>query len=181
MNSFHELVRHRRSYRKFTSEPIDPDQVRLILEAALMAPAGKRRNPWHFVVVENRETLAALSRAKDQGAAPLAEAPLAVAVTAHPMASDTWVEDLSIATILMQLQAADLGLGSVWIQMRDREDSDGTPATYHCARLLGLPEGYEVLDVLAIGHPAEERRPYDTDRLMWERVHIETFQSPEQS
>ena len=179
MNSFHDLARHRRSYRKFTPEPIDPDHVRLILEAALMAPAGKRRNPWHFVVVEDRDALAALSRAKDQGAAPIAEAPLAIAVTARPQDSDTWVEDLSIAAVMMQLEAADLGLGSVWIQMRGREDAAGASATYNCASILGLPAGHEVLCVLAIGHPDEERRPYDTDRLMWERVHIGTFNTTE--
>ena len=53
MNSFHDLVIHRRSYRKYTDELLNPEQVRLILEAALMSPAGKRKNPWHFVVVED--------------------------------------------------------------------------------------------------------------------------------
>lgn len=175
MENFHELMRHRRSIRKYTGELIDPDQVRLILEAGLMAPAGKRLNPWHFVVVDDPEVLKALSKAKAQGAGPIEGAAMAIAVVANPADSDTWIEDLSIASIQMQLQCADLGLGSVWCQMRMREDENGTPATYNVRQILGIPQEYEVLNVLAIGHIGEERKPYDTAKLMWEKVHVGKF------
>ncbi len=167
---FHQLVQRRRSYRKFTGEPVSSDQLRLILEAGLMSPAGKRKNPWRFVVVEDKATLEALSRAKAQGALPLAGAAAAIAVTANPADSDTWIEDLSIAAVIMQLQAQDLGLGSVWIQMRLRDDEAGQPASANCARILSLPEGTETLCVLALGHPDEERKPYDPEKLSWEKV-----------
>ena len=139
MQSFHDLVINRRSIRKYTDEPLDPEHVKLILEAALMSPAGKRKNPWHFIVVEDKDTLKALSEAKDQGALPIAGAALAVVVVANPEDSDTWVEDLSIASIQMQLQYSDIGLGSVWIQMRNREDADGNSATYNIRRILDIP------------------------------------------
>ncbi|MBE6331089.1 MAG: NAD(P)H nitroreductase [Bacteroidales bacterium] len=175
MNSFHDLVIHRRSYRKYTSELLSPEQVRLILEAALMSPAGKRRNPWHFVVVEEKETLEALSKVKDSGAAPIAQAALAIVVCANPNESDTWVEDCSIASLQMMLQCADLGLGSVWIQMRNRGDENGNTATYNVQQLLQIPANYEVLSVISIGHPDEERKPYDTEKLQWEKVHVGKF------
>ena len=175
MQSFHDLIINRRSIRKYTDEPLDPEHVKLILEAALMSPAGKRKNPWHFIVVEDKATLKALSEAKDQGALPIAGAALAVVVVANPADSDTWVEDLSIASIQMQLQCRDLGLGSVWIQMRNREDSDGNTATYNIRRILYIPAPYEVLSVISIGHPDEERKPYDTSKLQWEKVHIGKF------
>lgn len=172
---FHDLIIRRRSYRKYTDELLTPDEVRLILEAGLMAPAGKRQNPWHFVVVEDRKMLQALSKAKDAGAAPLADAALAIVLCADPATSDTWVEDLSIAAIQMQLQCADLGLGSVWIQMRNRYDEEGNSATYNIRQLLKLPAQFEVLCALSIGHPNEERKPYDTSKLQWEKVHIGEF------
>ncbi|MDO4496462.1 MAG: nitroreductase family protein [Bacteroidales bacterium] len=178
MNSFHELIINRRSIRKYTGEILDPEQVRLILEAGLMAPAGKRLNPWHFVVIEDRETLVALSKAKAQGAGPLATAALGICLCADPSVSDTWVEDLSIASIQMQLQCTDLGLGSVWIQMRNRYDEEGNAATYNVRRILNLPDHFEVLNVISIGHIGEERKPYDTGKLQWEKVQI--F-SPEKS
>lgn len=175
MDNFHDLIIARRSYRKYTGEPLDPEQVKLILEAGLMSPAGKRRNPWHFIVVEDKDTLKALSQAKDQGAAPIADAAIAVVVCANPEDSDTWIEDLSIATHQMSLQCTDLGLGSVWIQMRLREDADGNSATFNIRKLLEIPAPYEVLSVLSIGHPAEVRKPYDTSKLQWEKVHIGKF------
>ncbi len=175
MENFHELMRHRRSIRKYTGEPVDPEQVRLILEAGLMAPAGKRKNPWHFVVVDEPEKLKALSETRAMGTAQIANAALAIAVVANPEDSDTWIEDLSIATIQMQLQCTDLGLGSVWCQMRMRENADGVPAPYSVRQILEIPAEYEVLNVLAIGHIGEERKPYDTEKLQWEKVHTQKW------
>lgn len=175
MQSFHDLLIHRRSIRQYTGQPIDPEQVRTILEAALMSPAGKRRNPWQFIVVEDKDKLQALSAAKEGGAAPIAGAAIAIAVIADPDDSDTWVEDLSIASILIQLQCSDLGLGSCWIQMKERYDANGTPAEYNVRNLLEIPEQYRVLAVISVGHPAEERKPYDTEKLQWEKVHIGHF------
>ncbi len=175
MTNFHDLVMHRRSYRKYTGQPLNPDDVKTILEAALMSPAGKRRNPWHFIVVEDRATLEALSTAKDGGAAPIAGASIAIALVANPEESDTWVEDLSIASIIIQMQCADLGLGSCWIHMRGRFDANGIPAADNVRRLLGVPEEYEVLSVISIGYPDEERKPYDPEKLQWEKVHVGQF------
>lgn len=175
MENFHELMRHRRSIRKYTGEPVDPEQVRLILEAGLMAPAGKRKNPWHFVVVDEPEKLKALSETRAMGTAQIANAALAIAVVANPEDSDTWIEDLSIATIQMQLQCTDLGLGSVWCQMRMRENADGVPAPYSVRQILEIPAEYEVLNVLAIGRIGEERKPYDTEKLQWEKVHTQKW------
>jgi nitroreductase len=177
MTNLHDLLIHRRSYRKYTGQPLDPDDVKTILEAALMAPAGKRRNPWRFIVVEDKDTLTALSTAKDGGAGPLAGAALAIALVANPEESDTWVEDLSIAATLIQLQCADLGLGSCWIHMRGRFDENGVSAEANVRRILDIPEAYEVLCVISIGHPDEERKPYDTEKLQWEKVHIGQFKA----
>lgn len=171
MENFHELIRHRRSIRKYTGEAVDPDAVRLILEAGLMAPAGKRRNPWNFVVTEDPEVLKGLSEARPQGMAQVASCALAIALVANPADSDTWIEDLSIAAIQMQLQCTDLGLGSVWCQIRGRETAEGVSAASTVRALLGIPDTHEVLCLLAIGHIGEERKPYDTAKLQWEKVH----------
>lgn len=64
MESFATLIKSRRSTRKFTDQLLNPEQVEMILKAALMAPASKRKNPWQFVVVEDKEMLAKLSVCK---------------------------------------------------------------------------------------------------------------------
>ena len=108
MESFATLIQNRRSTRKFTEQLLSPEQVELILKAALMAPASKRSNPWQFVVVEDKEMLKKLAGCKKNGSAFLEGCALAVVVLANVMESDVWIEDASVASIYMQLQAEDL-------------------------------------------------------------------------
>lgn len=172
MENFHDLLLNRRSIRKYTDEPLTPDQVKLILEAALVSPSSKSTMGWEFVVVEEKEQLDKLSLCKEYGAGPIAGAKLAVVVAADTTKSDVWIEDASIASIIMQLQAADLGIGSCWIQIRGRFGADGTPAEEYIREMFGIPEQYAVLSVITFGHKAEERKPYDPEKSKWEKVHI---------
>ena len=151
MKSLHDLLIHRRSIRKYTQEALSPEAVKTILEAGL---------------------LARLSECKTSGAKPIAGAALAIVVTADMTLTDTWIEDASIAAILMQLQAADLGLGSCWIQVRGRFGAMDEPAEDFVRETLGIPEEMGVLCILSIGHKDEERKPFDEEKMMWEKVHI---------
>ena len=172
MKSLHDLLIHRRSIRKYTQEALSPEAVKTILEAGLLAPSSKRFTPWEFIAVEDKETLARLSECKTSGAKPIAGAALAIVVTADMTLTDTWIEDASIAAILMQLQAADLGLGSCWIQVRGRFGAMDEPAEDFVRETLGIPEEMGVLCILSIGHKDEERKPFDEEKMMWEKVHI---------
>lgn len=172
MTDLHELLVNRRSIRRYTSQPIAPEDVKLILEAALLAPTSKSSRPWQFVVVEDREMLQRLSECKEHGAGPIARAPLAVVVAVDPSLTDPWIEDASIAATLMQLQAADLGLGSCWIQVRDRYRADGVSANEYVQELLGIPETLPVVCIVTFGHKDEERKAVDSSKLLWEKVHI---------
>ena len=98
MESFATLIKSRKSTRKFTDQLLNPEQVEMILKAALMAPASKRKNPWQFVVVEDKEMLAKLSVCKPAGAAFLKDCALAVVVLANVMESDvcSMCEDFSM-------------------------------------------------------------------------------------
>ena len=130
MEQFSDLIKNRRSMRKFTDEELSQDQVVALLKAALMSPSSKRSNPWQFVVVDNKETLQKLSLCKEMGAAFLKDAALAIVVMADPLASDVWIEDAAIASLMIQLQAEDMGLGSCWILQAmaanpDKQDSFG--------------------------------------------------------
>ena len=139
MNSFSDLIKQRRSMRKFTDKELTQDEVVLLLKAALMSPSSKRSNCWQFVVVDDKETLDKLSRCKEAGASFLKDAPLAIVVLADPLASDVWIEDASVASIMIQLQAEDMGLGSCWIQVRERFGADGVPANEYVHNVLDIP------------------------------------------
>ena len=175
MENFLELLKNRRSCRRFTDEPVSQESVANIMRAALMSPSGHRINPWEFVLVENKETLRQLSVSKAAGAQLLEGAAMAVVVIADTDKTDVWVEDCSIATILMQLAAEEEGLGSCWVQIRLRKDADGGSSEENVRALLGLPANYAVLSIVAIGHKERESKPFDEEKMQWEKLHIERF------
>lgn len=172
MKTFHDLLFHRRSIRKYTEQLLSPDDVKLMMEAGLVAPSSKGKMPWQFVVVDDKQKLAALSQCKDFGAKPIAGCALAIVVVVDPYESDVWIEDASIAAFAMQLQAQDLGLGSCWIQIRDRFDNQAIPAEDNVKNLLDIPENMRVVCILSIGHVGEERKALEESKCRWEKVHV---------
>jgi nitroreductase len=165
-----ELLRKRRSIRKFTPDPINSETIELLIEAMLRAPSSRGINPWEFFVVDDRELLVKLSESKEHGSAFLKNAPLGVVVCADSTKSDVWIEDCSIASILVQMTALSLGMGSCWIQIRNRNHAGGKSAEGHVQQLLGLPEHIRVESILAIGHPAEAKEPVPSNKLQQEKV-----------
>lgn len=175
-SSFHDLIINRRSIRRYTDEPVAADDVRLILEAGLMAPTSKSSRSWQFIAVDDKDMLQRLAQCKPLGAVPIGACPLAIVVVGDSTKSDPWIEDASVAAIMMQLQAADLGLGSCWIQVRGRMTADQTLSEEYVAELLGIPEHLNTLCIITIGHKDEQRKPIDPSRLEWEKVHIGSWQ-----
>ncbi len=172
MENLHQLLLTRHSIRRYTDAEISGDDVKTILEAALLAPTSKSGRPWQFVVVEDRETIARLSACKTAGAASMKNPAFAVVVCASPAKSDCWVEDATIAAVFMQLQAADLGIGSCWVQVRNRYDAAGEPSEICIQETLGIPADMPVLCIITFGYSNEQRRPVDPSKLLWEKVHI---------
>ena len=172
MKNFLELLKSRRTCRRFTDESVNKESIEYILEAARLSPSGHRIRPWDFIVVEDKETLKALSVSKASGASLIEGAAVAIVVAADITKTDVWVEDCSIATIIMQLAAEELGLGSCWVQIRMRKDAEGNDATENVKRILNLPEHYSVLSILALGHKEKESKPFDEEKLLWEKVHF---------
>lgn len=168
---FSELIRIRRSHRKFTAQPVEQQKVDAILNAGLLAPSGKSVYPCEFIVADKPDLLSKLAHAKAHGAALIENAPLAVVVVADTSKTDVWVEDASIATTLIMLEAENQGLGACWVQIRQRGTEDGVPATENLRKLLNLKPEHEVLAVVAVGYKAEEK-PARTDAdLKFEKIH----------
>jgi len=176
MNSFSQLISKRRSIRKFTEQKIEPEKVELILKAGLKSPSSKNGKPWHFIAVEDTEILEKLSRCKKGTAKMIAGCPLAIVVTADPIISTAWIEDASIASILMQLQAEDLNIGSCWVQVRERLTEQGTSSEEYVKDILNIPMQLQVLCIIALGYKAQEKSPIEDENLEWNKVHIGKFQ-----
>ena len=128
-----------------------------------------------FIAVDDKEILKQLAHCKEQASSFIADAALAIVVIADPLASDVWIEDASIASILIQLQAEDLGLGSCWVQVRERQAANGMPSDEFVREVLDIPLQLQVLSIIAIGHKGMERKPFNEDHLQWEKIHINKF------
>lgn len=179
MSYFTDLLIKRRSVRKFTDEPLTPEETQLILQAALLSPTSKNRHSWEFVVVEDKTMLEKLSHCKPTSAAFVAQASIAVVIVGNPLVSDVWIEDGAIAGIVMQLQAEDLNIGSCWVQVRGRNYSETITSDEYINELLNIPFPLEPLCIIAFGKKEKEKPPHDVDKLMWEKVHIEVFKPKE--
>jgi nitroreductase len=165
-----ELLRKRRSIRKFTQEKVAPETVELLIEALLRAPSSRGNAPWEFVVVDDKELLAGLSHAKEYGSEFLKNAPLAIVVCADSTKSDVWIEDCAITSIIVQLAAQSSGLGSCWVQIRNRQHDGSRSAEEYIRELLGLPAHLKVASIIVIGHPGETKSPIPANDLQYEKV-----------
>ncbi len=167
---FLDLIRQRRSVRKFKQQPIEKEIQDQLIEAALRSPSSRSFNPWRFIVVDNPELLEKLSKAKPHGASFLKHAPLGIVVCGDPLASDVWVEDTSIASAFIHLAAYSLGLGSCWIQIRKRDHDQTTSADDYIKGLLHTPDNLKIESIIAIGYPDEEKLGHTREKLEYDKV-----------
>lgn len=172
---FLDLLRERRSVRKFKEKPVAEDKIKILIEAALRSPSSRSLNPWEFIVVTDQNKLHELSNSKPHGASFLKGAPLGIVVIADPEKCDVWVEDASIASILIQLTAESIGLKSCWIQIRKRFYDNETTAEKKVSETLNIPENYVVESIIAIGYPDEFTKGHTTESLQTSKIHYEEF------
>jgi nitroreductase len=165
-----ELLRRRRSIRKYSGEKIDKKSRELLIEALLRAPSSRDSKPWEFIIIDDPELLTKLSEAKEHGSQFLKNADLGIVVCADSTKSDVWVEDCSIASILVQIVAVSLGLGSCWIQIRNRKHKGSKTSEQYIQKLLGLPKHIKVESIISIGHPGETKKPVTKSRLQYDKV-----------
>jgi nitroreductase len=175
MTNFHDLIIHRRSIRRYLPQAIEPEKIKLITNAALMSPSSKRNNGWEFIVVDNKEMLLKMADCRPQGSQLLVNAPLAIVVIGNPSKSDVWYIDCAIASTFIQLQAQDLGLGSCWIQVLDRQKNQTTSAEQDLKQLLLVPDDLRILSIISLGYKNEEKAPFDETKLQHEKIHYNTF------
>jgi len=170
-----DLLRQRRSVRKFRQHPVEVEKIAQLNEALLRAPNSRDLQPCEFILVDDSEILKQLSIAKPHGASFFTSAPLAVVIAANPKTSDVWIEDSSIAAIIVQLAAEQLGLKSCWAQLRLRAHNDDVSASEFVRQLVGLPEGMEVPIVIGIGYPEEELVGHPQESLLNAKIHHNQF------
>lgn len=170
-----DMLLKRRSCRSFDHRAVETEKKDKILQAAQLAPSGKGSRPWEFIVIENPETLQKLGNCRHPNQPFLPQAPLAVVVLGDTQKTDTWIEDASLAAVIMQLEAESLGLGSCWVQIRLRESNRGISSEEYVRGLLGIPKHMAVLAIIAIGYPEKRLPEHTLQEVNQEKIHIETY------
>jgi nitroreductase len=160
-------VRTRVETREFKPDSVPEAVIHKILEAGRWSPSQRNRQPWHFIVIQQRDTLQQLGAMAASGPY-LADAPLAIAVVTEGARAP--LIDGTRAISSMQLVAWEEGLGSCWIGSVDREG---------VKRLLGLPETCELITVLPFGYPTDAAKGLKKRRKPLQQIaHRERFGTP---
>jgi nitroreductase len=170
-----DILRTRRSIRKYEKKTISQESLEILKEALLRCPSSRGINPWMFVFVDEPELLKLLAKAKEHGSSFLKDAALGIVVCGDETESDVWVEDCSIASIVVQLTVQSLGLGSCWIQIRKRPHSQGKTAEEFIQELLGIPKHLKVESIISVGHPGESKKPIPHEKLEFEKIRYNKY------
>ncbi|MBQ8096504.1 MAG: nitroreductase family protein [Prevotella sp.] len=156
-----ENIMTRTSIRKFKQQAVEAEKVEAMLRAAMAAPTAVNKQPWHFVVVTDKQVLSELAGQGGRGNM-LRNAPLAIVVCGdmskamQGKGQEYWIQDTSAATENLLLAAHALGLGAVWTGAYPMDDR-----YTHIQKVLGMPETVVPLNICIIGYPDEQPTPKD--------------------
>lgn len=162
-----KAILERRSIRKYTGEPVAPEQLETLLKAAMAAPSAGNEQPWHFVVIDDRDILFKITDFHPYSQM-LKQAPLAIAVCGDmeglKYEGFFWAQDCSAATENMLIAATEMGLGTVWLGVYPLKE-----LVAGVKDILKLPDNITPFCLVAVGHPVEKKAP--ADRFDRKRIH----------
>ncbi len=159
-----EAILTRRSIRRYTSKKVSAKVVEELLKAGMSAPSANNSQPWHFVVIDERQILDRVPEFHAYSSM-LYFAPLAIAVCGDSKVSPSyWVQDCSAATQNILLAAHASGLGAVWLGIYPINER-----VRELQKLLNLPEQIVPLSLISLGYPAANKPP--ENRFNADRVH----------
>ena len=142
-----EAIKTKRAIRQFNDQPLSESQIQAILNSGRRAQSSKNMQPWHFIAIQKKETLKALSELGDY-AGHLAGAAFGVAIITHDPASRFSVMfDSGQAAAYMQLAAWEMGIGSCLATIYQRDEA---------RHLLDFPEDMHIRIAISFGFPTEE-------------------------
>ena len=171
MVDFDVIVNTRRSIREYSDKPVSDEDILKILKAGMQAPGSRLgAEPWEFVVIKNRETLAKIGEIKPR----VTNAPVAIVLVANierAFYKTVWQQDMGAAAENMLLEAVNLGLGGLWNGVAPTEDT-----MKKVAEIFGLDNVNQVpFCVITLGYPAEGWENKFMDKFDESRIHYEKY------
>ena len=156
---FLEVIEKRHSVRKYSDRLVEKELLDAIVKVAQTAPSSRNSKSSAFMIIEDRDTLDALSQMRDYGASPLKSAQAAILVMGDESKTDLWVDNCAISATFIQLAVTAMDLASCWIHINGRlclkDEPDGRKSDDYVRELLGVREGLRPYCAVAIGYPEE--------------------------
>ena len=165
-----EIIRTRRSVRRYEGRAVEPEKIETLLHAAMQAPSAKNQQPWEFIVVTDKGTRETISK-MSPFAGFAADAPAVIVTLCDLDRADQfnwWVSDMAACTENILLQAVEEGLGACWCGFYPYADRFEP-----MKELFSLPRNIMPFSVVTLGYPARE--PKVVDRFEPARVHYEKY------
>ena len=157
---FLQVIEKRRTHRIYSDKPVDREILDAIVSVAQTAPSSRNSKSTAFMIIEDRDTLDALSQMRDYGAAPLKGAQAGIVVLGDTTKTDLWVDNCAISATFIQLAVTAMDLVSCWIHVNGRlclkDVPDGRKSDDYVRELLGVKDDLRPYCVIAIGYPQEE-------------------------
>lgn len=163
---------NRRSIRKFTDQPVEKEKIDRLVRAAMQAPSAHNQQPWEFIIVQNKETLAALSLTSPY-AKPAAGSAVTIVLLANSnniVVPSAWQQDMGAAAQNLLLEAVHLDLGAVWIGVATSD-----AGIEHIRNLFCLPAHIRPFALISAGYPDSSKNEFK-DRYLAEKIHFESWQ-----
>ena len=173
-NKLFELAAKRRSVRRYTNEHIDDTVIDEIMKVALTAPASFGHQPVEFVIVRDKQRIRELAACKSLGGSQIIGADAVIVVMVKLDRGEFWIEDGAIASSYILLAAEQYDLGACWVHIRNRTGKHRS-SDEEIRDLLNVPNGYAVLNLVALGGKGEKKRGYTESDLDKSKVHFEKF------
>lgn len=164
-NVLFELAAKRRSIRRYTNEHINDDVLNEIMKVALAAPCS---------LVRDRNRITELAACKSLGGSQIIGADAVIVVMVKLDQGEFWIEDGAIASGYILLAAEQYDVGACWVHIRNRRGRKGS-SDEEIRELLDVPDGYAVLNLIALGGKGEIKRGYTESDFDFSKVHQELF------
>ena len=164
-----EAIIKRRSIRCYTGKDVEKSSIELLLKSAMYAPSARNEQPWHFIVIDNKELMEQIMKVHPY-ASMLSDASVAILICGDEkleLSKGYWPVDCAAATQNLLLAAYSLGLGAVWLGVYPRPERQ-----VGIRKIFSLPTHVHPFSLVSIGYPAEEKSVPDRfkeQRIRWNR------------
>lgn len=165
-----DAIKNRRSVRFYKSDPVSDEQIEELIKAGQFAPSAYSNKAVEFIVVKDDATREKLCELAVGVQSFVKEAPLLIVPASDTKKSKHAVEDISVATENIWLQATEMGLGTVWKNVESEAEEP-------IKELLGIPSNFKVINILPVGYPDEEKNlpPHKDEEFKKEKIHFEKW------